>query len=162
MYPVKSSYDLIPRQQSSRSEMSRLKTAWISLALVFVLHVSDEASHDFLRFYNPNVRIIRQSLGIPFPPELSYPQFIGGMMALVILCAFLTPLLDRGRRWTLIVARIWAMVQIANGLQHIVTSIAVGRMMPGVLTSPLLLLIAPWLLLETLRVNRRAPAPSAD
>jgi hypothetical protein len=142
--------------------MSRLKAAWISLAIVFALHVADEATHDFLRYYNPTAKAIRESIGFPFPPSFSYQAWLGGLIAAAVLCVLLTPLIDPRRGWTLILARLWAVIHILNGLQHLVTSVAIGRMMPGVLTSPLLLLIAPWLLLETLRAKRREPAPAAE
>jgi hypothetical protein len=134
--------------------MSRLRAAWISLAIAFGLHVADEATHDFLRFYNPNANLIRESLGIPFPPVFSYSEWLGGLVGAFILSILLTPLLDPRRGWTLIAARIWAVIHIINGILHLVTSLSIGRMMPGVLTAPLLLLVAPWLLVETLRARR--------
>ena len=42
--------------------------AWIAFALSVAVHVTDEAAHDFLSFYNPAVHAIRARL--PFWPAM--------------------------------------------------------------------------------------------
>ncbi|HLE55526.1 MAG TPA: HXXEE domain-containing protein [Rhodothermia bacterium] len=138
-----------------------LRRAWLLLSVVVGLHVADEASHFFLSWYNPVAASIQAELGgIPFPPVFSFRVWLGGLILLVLLCISFTPLLDPRRSWTLGLATVWALIHIANGLVHLVTSLATGRMMPGTWTAPLLLLVAPWLLIESLRWRRRETAGS--
>ena len=44
--------------------------AWVGLSLALALHVTDEALNDFLSFYNPMVRRIREEV-----PLLPLPTF---------------------------------------------------------------------------------------
>jgi len=119
---------------------------------VLALHVADEASHNFLSWYNPVAASIQARLGgFPFPPVFSFGVWLSGLIALVLICIALTPVLDPARRWTMVLTTAWALIHIANGLVHLVSSLAIGGMMPGTWTAPLLLFVAPWLLLESLR-----------
>ena len=143
---------------------ARLQSAWVSLAIVVGLHVADEAVHDFLSVYNPVAAGLRARYDSSFPPSFSFGVWLVGLIAVVLLCIALTPLLEPRRKWMMVVAIVWSVIHIANGLAHLVSSFAIGRMMPGVWTAPLLLLVAPWLLVESrlaLFRNRRAPVTIA-
>ncbi len=130
------------------------RRAWLSLAVVLAFHVADEASHDFLASYNPIAASIQARLGgFPFPPVFSFRVWLVGLVAMVLLCIAITPLLEPRRPWTVNVAMAWALIHTGNGLVHVAGSIVAGRLMPGVWTAPLLLLVAPWLFIETWRVR---------
>jgi len=45
--------------------------AWLIATVSLGLHVADEATHDFLAWYNPRALRVRQLLhGLPFPAAL--------------------------------------------------------------------------------------------
>ena len=133
---------------------SRWALAWGGLTAAFALHVLDEATHDFLAWYNPTALAIRERLGgVPFPPVFSFAPWLAGLCAAVVLLAALTPLIRPGRRWPIVAAVVYGVAHVANALAHIVVSLRGRWLAPGVLSSPLLLAAAAWLLYETARVT---------
>jgi hypothetical protein len=133
----------------------RWALAWAGLTLAFALHVLDEATHDFLAWYNPTALRLQAVLGgVPFPPVFSFATWLGGLCAVVVLLALLTPFVQPGRRWLLIAAYLYAVVHIANALGHLVISASGRWLAPGVLSAPLLLVMALWLFYETHRVRQ--------
>lgn len=126
--------------------------AWIAFAAAVALHVTDEATHDFLGVYNPNALAIRRHLRLPSPPVFTLQSFLIALGLAVLLLFALTPLAFHEARWLLIAALpVAILVGIGNGCWHIAASILMRRWMPGVLSSPLLLLTGTWLLWAALR-----------
>ena len=134
--------------------------AWVALGLALALHVADEAANDFLALYNPTALALRERLDIPFPPTFSFASWLTGLTLAVMTWLALAPLAYRGRRWLLPLAMGLSIVHIANGLAHTVTSFWLGRPAPGVLTAPLLLASAIWMLTVIRRLRRQGtPRP---
>ena len=139
---------------------NRWALAWGALTAAFALHVLDEAAHDFLAWYNPAALALRDRLGgLPFPPVFSFPVWLVGLCVAVALLAALTPLIRPGRRWPLVAAYVYGSVHLANAIGHITVSAAGRWLAPGVLSSPVLLVAAAWLLYETTRVHRHRRQP---
>jgi hypothetical protein len=135
---------------------NRWALAWAALTAAFALHVLDEATHDFLAWYNPNASAIRDLLGEPwFPPSFSFSVWIGGLCAAIALLAALTPMLHRPRRWLIAGAYVYAGIHVLNGLLHLTLSVVGLFLAPGALSSPVLLMAAVWLLIETRRVQKK-------
>ena len=119
--------------------MPRHARAWLALTAALALHVVDEASNDFLAFYNPMVLRLRETLGwFPMPTFKFWPWLIGLTLAVLLLLA-LTPSVARGGRWVKIAGYPFAALMLLNGMGHIALSVAQGRMLAGVWTAPLLL-----------------------
>jgi len=120
--------------------------AWLIATVSLGLHVADEATHDFLAWYNPRALRIRHLLhGLPFPPTFTFFPWLLGLGASVLILAALTPLAYGGVRWLRPVAYAVASIHIANGLLHMVGSLVARRPVPGVLSAPLLLVSGGWL-----------------
>ena len=136
------------------ASFSRWQRAWLTLSIVLALHVTDEAAHGFLSWYNPIAASIQARLGVPFPPTFTFGVWLAGLIVMVLACLALTPLVDPRRRWMGVVATAWAVIHTGNGLLHIVGSLVAGRFTPGTWTAPLLLVAAPWLFLETRRARQ--------
>lgn len=123
-------------------------TAWVAFALALALHVTDEATHNFLGTYNPSVLWIRARV-----PSLPLPTFTFGvwltlLVAAICLLLCLSPWAFRGNRWLRRAAwPIGILVGVLNALGHISGSIYFHRWMPGVYSSPVLLLAAIYLLM---------------
>lgn len=134
---------------------NRWAGAWAALTAAFALHVLDEATHDFLAWYNPIASAIRDNLGGPwFPPAFSFPVWIGGLCTAILLLTALTPALRRRRRWLIAGAYVYGGIHVLNGLGHLAVSINGRFVAPGALSSPVLLAAAVWLLVETKRVQQ--------
>ena len=124
---------------------------WLAVNAAFALHVLDEATSDFLAWYNPRALEIRRALkGFPFPPTFTFWPWLVGLIAAVLLLFALTPLAFRGSPWLRSVAVVVGVIQAGNGLLHLGAAVLARRRVPGLWSAPLLLGGAAWLLL-TLR-----------
>jgi uncharacterized protein with HXXEE motif len=127
--------------------------AWLIATIALALHVVDEATHDFLSWYNPRALGIRQALGgLPFPPTFTFLPWVLGLSVAVLILASLTPAAYAGSAWIRPFGYALAAIHIANGLLHLVGSILARRLVPGVLSAPFLMISGAWLLYETSRV----------
>ena len=126
----------------------RFGYAWLAFALAVAVHVFDEATHDFLATYNPTVRAIREQLPFLPLPTFSFPVWLGGLIAGIVLLLCLTPLAFRGNRTLRTIALPLAViVGVLNACLHFGGSIYFHRWMPGVYSAPLLLAAGVWLLI---------------
>ncbi len=125
----------------------RFGIAWVMFALAVAVHVTDEAMHDFLSTYNSSVRAIRARLPFLPLPTFSFRIWLTLLIAGILLALCLSPSAFRGDSWLRIVSRpLGILVGVLNAALHIGSSIYFHRWMPGVCSSPLLLLAAIYLL----------------
>ncbi len=115
------------------------------------MHVADEAAHDFLSFYNPNAAAIRAALPFLPLPEFTLTSWLASLTIAVAVLTALSAAAFRGARWTIPASALYAGLMAANGLFHTVGSLALGRPLPGVYSSPLLVAAAVWLLVAARR-----------
>ena len=121
---------------------------WIALTMALALHVTDEALTNFLSVYNPTVLAIRQRVSFLPLPTFTFRVWLSGLVLAIILLLALSPFAVRGARWIMFAAYVFGFLMIVNGLQHIAGSVYMGRWMPGVYSSPLLLVCSIYLLLS--------------
>jgi hypothetical protein len=145
-------------ESERHADARRWATAWATLCAAFALHVIDEATHDFLSWYNPNALALRARVPWLPVPVFTFTAFITALTTVVLALAALTPLVGRGRRWLVPVAYAYGAIHVANGISHIAVSIAGRWLAPGVYSSPVLVAAAVWLLYETERWRRHARA----
>jgi hypothetical protein len=126
----------------------RFGYAWIFLAAALALHVTDEAMTDFLSVYNPTVRAIRERLPFLLLPTFSFGVWLTGLCVGILLLFCLSPLAFRGSRFLIWVAFPLSIIMLGNGLLHIAGSFYLGRLMPGVYSSPILLIASAWLFIN--------------
>jgi hypothetical protein len=128
---------------------------WLGFGYTLALHVLDEAGHDFLSFYNPNVLSLRHSLPFLPVPVFTFRQWIGSLMCGLAVWLALAPLAFYGLRWMRRLAiPVAILVGIGNGLGHIGSSIYMHRWMPGIYSAPLILLSGTILLRSALGMER--------
>jgi Protein of unknown function with HXXEE motif len=127
---------------------SQFGWAWLGLTLALAVHVTDEALNDFLSVYNPAVMAIRARWPFLWFPTFTFKAWLSGLVIAVVLLLALSPFAFRGAWWLIIPAYFLGLLMTANGLQHIVGSIYMRRMMPGVYSSPILLVCSSYLLLS--------------
>lgn len=126
--------------------------AWILLALALALHVADEALNDFLSFWNPLVKAVREQAPFVPLPTFTFTVWLTGLILGVALLLALSPLAFRGRRWMVPFAYFLGILMVANGLLHTVGSLYYQRPLPGIYSSPFLIAAALYLLVS---VGRR-------
>ncbi|HEX2091223.1 MAG TPA: HXXEE domain-containing protein [Longimicrobiaceae bacterium] len=131
--------------------------AWIALCLSLAVHVADEAVHDFLAVYNPVARSLRERIPLLPVPVFTFRVWLAGLVLVILLLLLLSPFAFRQARWMRPLSYAFGVLMIGNALQHILSSLYLHRLMPGVLSSPLLLLAALFLLWSTSAAGRAHP-----
>ena len=131
--------------------MNPFGAAWFTMAIAFGFHVIDEAATGFLASYNPIARRIQEKIRIPFPPTFTFWPWFLGLLAASIILIDLTPLAAAYDPRVIVLAIFVAIINIGNGLLHIVGAIRLKRRVPGVISAPVLLASAVWLLISALR-----------
>ena len=133
-----------------------LGRAWAAMTAALAAHVADEALTDFLSFYNPTVRALRERFGWFPMPTFEFGVWLSGLVVLILSMLALTPLAYRGSRATRILAYPFAVViGLLNGAGHLAGSLYFGRWLPGATTAPLLIACGVWLLIAAARVEPR-------
>ena len=136
----------------------RIKTqygiAWLALCMAFISHIIDEALTDFLSVYNPTINTIRKSLPFLPLPTFTFEVWLTGLILVAIILLFFSLFAFRGAYWMLPLSYTFAVIMLANGLLHIVTSIYINRLMPGVYSSPLLLGSSIYLVVRVRQLQR--------
>jgi len=128
--------------------------AWVVATVALGLHVADEATHDFLGWYNPQALRLRQVLGnIPFPPTFTFVPWLLGLIAGIVVLLALAPWAFAGAHWMRPLAYVLAVIHLANGTGHLVGSLVVKRLLPGALSAPLILVSGAWLAYVTTAVR---------
>lgn len=127
--------------------------AWLAVCLALALHVADEATHDFLAWYNPRALQIRRFLRwVPFPPTFTFKAWLVGLGAGVALLLALTPFAFAGAAWLRPLGYTVGLIQAGNGMWHLIGTAVARRQVPGVLSAPVVLVTAAWLLYEVSRL----------
>ncbi len=129
--------------------------AWIALCFALALHVTDEALTDFLSVYNPTVRGLKSRWPFLPLPIFTFRAWLIGLILAVAILLWLSRYPLRGARWMIPFAYFFASLMFVNGSAHVAGSFYLHRLMPGVYSSPLLLIASVYLLRQTHRYHRR-------
>lgn len=129
--------------------------AWLALCASLALHVADEAFTNFPSVYNPAVRIIRSYLPFIPLPTFSFSVWLSGLIVGVIVLFSLSPFAFRDSRLMVPLSYFFGILMLGNGLMHIGSSSYMGRLMPGIYSSPFLLVCSLYLLTAVHRRKMR-------
>jgi len=121
--------------------------AWVALCVCLAIHVADEALTDFLSVYNPNVLAIRHRLPFLPLPTFTFKVWLGLLILANAVLLALSPFAFRGAPWMVPLSYVFGVIMFLNGLAHVISSIYMRRWMPGVYSSPLLLVVSAYLLM---------------
>ena len=114
--------------------------AWIGLAGALAFHMTDESLTDFFSVYNSAVLAIRERFPVLKAADIYISWILGLSAAYALVRAGASSLSG------LAVARTSgdavSVLMIGNALGHIGSSVFMGRLMPGVYSSPVLLVAA--------------------
>jgi hypothetical protein len=135
---------------------------WTALAV----HVADETLTGFLPVYNATVLALRAKLGFWPTPTFEFRVWITGLCLGVSALALLSPFAFRNARWIrpilLFVAVVAGLLNatghtLATILGHTVDAVRFSRPAPGFYSSPLLVVVSIYALVQ-LRRTRHALA----
>jgi hypothetical protein len=121
----------------------------MGLCAALAIHVVDEALTDFLAVYNPAVLTIREQYPSLPLPTFTFETWLALLIFAVIALVAASFFVWRGRWAMRPISHVFAIVMLLNGLLHIAWSIYVWRLMPGVYSSPLLLVASIALIVYT-------------
>jgi hypothetical protein len=114
--------------------------------LALALHVTDEALTDFLSVYNPTVEAIRQRLAFLPLPTFTFGAWLTVLILAIVVVLGLSPFAFGKVRRMVPVAYGFGILMMVNGLLHMGGSIYLGELMPGVYSSPVLVVCSIYLL----------------
>ena len=141
--------------------------AWVSMWVALALHVTDEALTGFLSVYNPTVLALRATLGFWPMPSFEFREWLTGLILAILVLAALSPFAFRNARWIRPVFYFCVVVTgvlnasghtIATVLGQTVSTVRFPRPAPGFYSSPLLLTVSIYGLVQ-LRRTRQRPNP---
>ena len=132
----------------------RFGIAWMVLVFVLAIHVVDEMATGFLPFYNSLVTSVQAHYDWFPMPVISMPVWLNGLGAALVALLLSSPLVFEGKRYMRPIALIFGGLMVLNAFGHIGASFYLGKAVPGVYSSPLLLVAAVFLLLMAHRDRR--------
>ena len=121
----------------------------MGLCAALAIHVADEALTDFLGVYNPAVLAILERYPWMRLPTFTFETWIALLIFAVVALVAASYFVWKGRWAMRPISYVFAIVMLLNGLLHIAWSIYVGKLMPGVYSSPLLLIASIALIIYT-------------
>jgi hypothetical protein len=136
--------------------------AWVLMWVALALHVTDEALTGFLSVYNPTVLALRATLGFWPMPTFEFREWLTGLIFGILVLAALTPLAFHNGRWIRPVFYFCVIVAgvlnasghtIATILGHTVSTVRFPRPAPGFYSSPLLLIVSIYALVQLRRTR---------
>ena len=115
------------------------------MTVALACHVFDEAANGFLAVYNPAVVRIREVIPWAPIPTFTFGEWLTGLIIADVVLLAASGWAFQGRRWILFASYAYAALMMMNALGHIAGSIVSRQLMPGVISSPLLLAVAAYL-----------------
>ena len=122
--------------------------AWLTLSLVLALHVAEEVMNGTLAFYRGLSDFVMDYMPFVKLPPFRYEVWLVDLIGASLLLIAMTWLVHRRRGPMRLASYVVATFAAANGMMHILMSMAAQQLLPGVVTSPLILAAALFLLLS--------------
>jgi hypothetical protein len=151
---------------TARTGAFRLGVAWVMLWTALALHVTDEALTNFLSVYNPTILALRAWFGFWPMPTFAFREWLTGLALGILFLASLSRFAFRNVWWIRPLFYFCAVVTgVMNALGHTIATILgqtvstvhFPRPAPGFYSSPLLLFVSVYALLQ-LRRTRQLPS----
>jgi len=150
------------KEQRTSIQQQGFGLSWLLLCFVFALHVWDEATHDFLRYYNATMLTLYGHFSWIPRMDFEFREWLIGLLVAIVVCFALTPFAFRNARWLRPLAYLFAGIHFLNGMGHTVAEIFGGTVpsvrfpgvAPGFYTAPLLLVSSAYLFWSLRRTVR--------
>jgi len=129
--------------------------AWIIFVSALALHVLDEVMTDFLPFYNQTIASLKEQYGFFPAPTFTFQSWISGLITLIVIGYIATIKVAQGGKFIRVITIVLGILMIANALGHILGSLYYERMLPGLRSSPILLVASIWVIIRGFRFDSR-------
>lgn len=147
----------------SASDTFRLGIAWVMMWIALAVHVTDEALTGFLPVYNATILALRAQLGFWPMPTFEFKVWLTGLCLGISGLALLSPFAFQNAKWLRpIFVFVVVIAGLLNATGHTVATI-LGRTVstvhfprpaPGFYSSPLLMVVSIYALLQLQRTRR--------
>ena len=131
-----------------RGHFDRWTAAWLMLSLALALHVADEVLNGTLAFYRDLSDFVAEYLPFAKLPAFRFELWLINLCGAALVLIAMTWLVYKRQGQMRLASYVLATFATANAMLHIMMSLAVGHLMPGALTSPLILAAALFLLVS--------------
>jgi hypothetical protein len=128
--------------------------AWMGLCGALAIHITDEAVTGFLEWYNPTVRVMREKYPLLLLPTFTFGVWVSLLIFAVVSLTAASYFVWKGRWAMRPISHVFAWFMLINGLLHIAHSVYMREFMPGVYSSPLLLVASIALIAYTRAYQR--------
>ncbi len=125
------------------------------MCAALAIHAVDELVTGYLDVHNSTVLALRERYPLIALPTLTFNTMLLLLIFAVVVLVALSPLVWKGKWAMRPISHVYAAVMLSNGLGHIAHSIFMQELMPGVYTSPLLL-VTSIVLLKATRAHKRS------
>ena len=123
--------------------------AWMGLCAALAFHVADEASTDFLGWYNPIARTLREKYPMLLLPVFRFDVWISLLIFAIVSLTAVSYIVWKGRWAMRPISHMFAGFMLLNGLLHMAISFYFREWLPGVYSSPLLIAASLLLIVYT-------------
>jgi hypothetical protein len=125
-----------------KAKIRRHWLAWIALCTATAIHVADEAFTNFLAAYNPTVQEIRLQYPLLPLPTFTFEVWLTLLITGVLILFGFSYFVWQGKTWMRRASHAFAGFMLLNGVLHIAASFYAWKLIPGVYSSPLLIVIS--------------------
>ena len=125
------------------------------MCAALAVHAVDELATGYLGVHNSTVHALRESYPLIPLPTLTFNLMLSLLIFAVVVLVALSPLVWKGKWAMRPISHVYAAVMLSNGLGHIAHSIFMQELMPGVYSSPLLL-VTSIILIKATRAHKRS------
>jgi hypothetical protein len=124
------------------TDNQRWGRSWLIQVAAIALHVIDEAVFGFLPVYHSAVEALNDAYSWIRLPTFGFTEWLTGLVLAVAVLLSLTRLVFAGKTFMRPVSYFVGGVMLLNGIGHISASLYFDRPIPGVASSPILILAA--------------------
>lgn len=135
--------------------MTGVGKTYLSLGIAQALHSMEEMYTHLYDFFWTATGLFQRYL--PFLPQCKMSAEIFAILNIGIIVIILAtvPFVESNRRWAILLAWCWAVIEVLNGLLHMIAVVVFSGYVPGALSAPVLFVVGG-LLIVRLSLPRKA------
>lgn len=135
--------------------MTGVGKTYLGLGIAQALHSMEEMYTHLYDFFWTATGLFQRYL--PFLPQckMSAEVFAILNMGFIVIILATVPFVESNRRWAILLAWCWAVIEVLNGLLHMIGVVVFSGYVPGALSAPVLFIVGG-LLIVRLSLPRKA------
>jgi len=135
--------------------MTGVGKTYLGLGIAQALHSMEEMYTHLYDFFWTATGLFQRYL--PFLPQCKMSAEVFAMlnMGFIVIILATVPFVESNRRWAILLAWCWAVIEVLNGLLHMIGVVVFSGYVPGALSAPVLFVMGG-LLIVRLSFPRKA------